>query len=150
MAGSRDGLRKMYLDAMDEAAARGDRRIGTDHLLLGLLRDPGSRAAGALGISVTQARDACSELDRGALASIGLDVDLPRPNRAAPRAGRLALTPAARQVLSGARHQARARVVKPDHVALALLRTVEPDPAAAVLDRLSVDRDRVEAALRDS
>ena len=148
MAGSRDGLRRMYVDAMGEAAAGGDRRIGTDHLLLGLLQDPGSRTATALGISLAQARDARSQLDRGALASIGLEVDLPRPNRAAPRAGRLPLTPAARQVLSGARHEAHALRVKPDHVALALLRSSAPDPAAQVLDLLSVDRAHAEVTLR--
>jgi len=148
MAGSRDGLRRMYVDAMGEAAAGGDRRIGTDHLLLGLLHDPDSRPATALGIGLEQARDACSQLDRGALASIGLEVDLPRPSRAAPRAGRLTLTPAARQVLSGARHEAHFRRVTPDHVALALLHASGPDPAAQVLDFLGVDRAHAETALR--
>jgi hypothetical protein len=36
----------------EEASRRGDRRIGTDHLLLGLLHDSGS--AGALGVSLDE------------------------------------------------------------------------------------------------
>jgi hypothetical protein len=144
----RVGLKRMYLLAMREAATRGDRRIGTDHLLLGVLGSSGSRAAAALGVTVTQARDACSHLDQGALASIGLDVDLPRQTPASTRTGRLPLTPAARQVLSDARHEAHALRVQPDHVALALLMLRSPDPAAQVLDVLGIDRVHVAFELR--
>src|SRR6266704_4432517 len=38
-----------YYDARDEAIRRGDRTIGTEHLVLALLIDPASPAAKALG-----------------------------------------------------------------------------------------------------
>ncbi|MFD0885532.1 Clp protease N-terminal domain-containing protein, partial [Streptosporangium algeriense] len=36
--------------AAEEARQRGDRRIGTEHLLLGLVHDPSSLSARALGV----------------------------------------------------------------------------------------------------
>ncbi|NEA46962.1 Clp protease N-terminal domain-containing protein, partial [Streptomyces sp. SID10815] len=42
------GARAAVTSAVDEAALRGDRRIGTEHLLLGVLHEPGAvRALGA-------------------------------------------------------------------------------------------------------
>ena len=57
----------------EEAQRRGDRRIGTDHLLLGLLHDPAS--ADVLGITVADGREKSADLDRRALAAIGIDLD---------------------------------------------------------------------------
>ncbi|MGD1032906.1 MAG: Clp protease N-terminal domain-containing protein, partial [Candidatus Dormibacteria bacterium] len=45
-------MRTVLTSAAEEASRRGDRRVGTDHLLLGLLHQPDSRAARALGISL--------------------------------------------------------------------------------------------------
>ena len=66
------GARAAVTASADEARRRGDRRIGTDHLLLGLLHDPGS--AEALGVTVEAAREKSDALDRAALAAIGLDL----------------------------------------------------------------------------
>ena len=45
-----------YYDARDEAVRRGDRTIGTEHLVLALLVDPASPAARALGCDLDSAR----------------------------------------------------------------------------------------------
>ncbi|MFZ2048260.1 MAG: Clp protease N-terminal domain-containing protein, partial [Trebonia sp.] len=46
----------LYLRASEEARRRGDRRTGTDHLLLALLEDPSIEVV--LGVSLQQARQA--------------------------------------------------------------------------------------------
>ena len=53
----------IYMRASEEARRRGDRRTGTDHLLLALLEDPSIE--GGLGVSLPQARQALESLDRG-------------------------------------------------------------------------------------
>ena len=50
------------LQASEEARRRGDRRTGTDHLLLALLEDPSIEAV--LGVSLQQARQALESLDQ--------------------------------------------------------------------------------------
>ncbi|MYS42867.1 hypothetical protein GTY23_16820, partial [Streptomyces sp. SID5998] len=47
------GARAAVTSAVDEASLRGDRRIGTEHLLLGVLHEPG--AARALGADLDSA-----------------------------------------------------------------------------------------------
>ncbi|NUP68945.1 MAG: hypothetical protein HOW71_43015, partial [Nonomuraea sp.] len=89
--------------ALDEARERGDRRLGTEHLLLGLLRDPGSEPARALGVDLTGARAALDELDREALRSLGLDLGEapPRPTpRRHPAIPGTALTSSARAAVN--------------------------------------------------
>jgi hypothetical protein len=54
------------LQASEEARRRGDRRAGTDHILLALLEDPS--VEGLLGVSLQQARQAQDALDREARA----------------------------------------------------------------------------------
>ena len=67
------GMGRVVLDATEEARRRGDRRIGSDHLLLALLKDDDSVTARALGVDLSTARGALVELDRQALASVGAD-----------------------------------------------------------------------------
>ncbi|WP_129339651.1 Clp protease N-terminal domain-containing protein [Cellulomonas endophytica] len=77
---ARDGV----VGAQLVARERGDRRIGTEHVLLGALRAPGSVAATALGLvgrtaeDVAQAVDARSGIDAGALAGLGIDLEAVR------------------------------------------------------------------------
>ena len=59
----------LYLQASEEARRRGDRRAGTDHLLLALLEDPSAEAV--LGVSLQQARQALESLDHEALGGPG-------------------------------------------------------------------------------
>lgn len=124
--------------AGEEAALRGDRRVGTDHLLLGLLHD--DDVAALLGADVERGRAAARQLDRAALAAIGLDLgdDLPAiPARV--RVGHVPLTSAAREAIgrSGAFADAdRARRIEPRHLLAALRERVQPDPAAVLLGAL--------------
>ena len=124
--------------AGEEAALRGDRRVGTDHLLLALLHD--DDVAALVGADVDRGRAAARELDRAALAAIGLDLgdDLPAaPTRA--RTANLPLTSAAREAVgrSGAFADAdRVRRIEPRHLLAALRERAEPDPAAVLLAAL--------------
>src|ERR1700727_599371 len=60
----------VYLQASEEARRRGDRRTGTDHVLLALLEDPSIEVM--LGVSLQQARQALESLDLEALGARGL------------------------------------------------------------------------------
>ncbi len=145
--------RTAVTDAVAEAARRGDRRVGTEHLLLGLLDDPAGVAAGALGTDIVAARAALDAMDAEALASVGVDVDVagvppaPQPTRLPSRRP---FTAAARETLGRTLRIASARRVgrlEPQHLLLALLESAPPDPAAQLLDRLGVDRPLVHERL---
>jgi len=155
-----------YIYAREEARRRGDRRVGTDHLVLGLLREPS--AAQMLGCDLETAREALDAMDRDALVAIGMDRTLGapllptrepafrrgRPSMKSVLAGRLPMTPVAKRVLEesgkdrrGGRAQRR---WSPELVLAALLRLATPDPGAALLDALDVDRAAVRAQLREA
>jgi len=59
-----------YIDAREEARRRGDRKVGTEHLILALLREP--VLAQALGCDLQTARDALDAMDHDALAAVGI------------------------------------------------------------------------------
>jgi Clp amino terminal domain, pathogenicity island component len=84
---SADARKLVLTSAAEEAGRRGDRRLGTDHLLLGLLHDADSSAARALGVSLESARGASDALDRAALAAVGVDVSAVRDRLARPAQG---------------------------------------------------------------
>ena len=102
----------IYMRASEEARRRGDRRTGTDHVLLGLLEDPSIEVV--LGVNLQQARQALESLDHEALAVLGLrsSTDAPTlPMRAVPKKptirdimqkDRFRMTPAAKKVLEDA------------------------------------------------
>ena len=73
----------IYLRASEEARRRGDRRSGTDHLLLALFEDPSLEAV--LGVSLQQARQALESLDREALGALGLGPGADAPGHHAKR-----------------------------------------------------------------
>jgi hypothetical protein len=128
--------------AGEEIARRGDRRVGTDHLLLGLLHD--ADVAAALGVDVERARAVAGDLDQAALAAIGVDLgdDLP-PARTRVRVGHVPLTSAARAAIGRAGAVADAehvRRIEPRHLLAALREREEPDPAAVLLAALGVAR----------
>jgi ATP-dependent Clp protease ATP-binding subunit ClpA len=148
-------VRKIVLTlAAEEAQRRGDRRIGTDHLLLGLLHDPNSVAARTLGVDLESARAASADLDRAALAGVGIDagyLSLPPTPMQAHR--RPPLTSGARAALQRSLHEARsakARRIETRFLLLALLDRERPDPAAELLAALGVDpseaRKRLDSA----
>lgn len=148
-----DARRAVLTAAVDEAERRGDRRIGTDHLLLGLLHDAGGLARTALDVDLVAARTADRALDRAALAAVGIAVP-PLPEAEPVRSRRRRpLTSAARAVLLRSVHSAvhatpRRRAVDERDLLLALLACERPDPAAELLAALGVDRAAAEAAAR--
>ncbi len=142
------------LRAGEEARRRGDRRYGTDHLLLALLEDPSVEVV--LGVSLEQARRALESLDHHALDSLGLApvTDAPPlPMRAVPRKprlrdvarqDRLRITPAAKHVLEEAAKPNRRRLHLTAQQVLAEVLTLRPpDPAAVLLGALGVDTSEV-------
>lgn len=148
---SEDARRLVLTAAADEACRRGDRRLGTDHLLLGLLHDPAAEAASALGVDLASARAAQAALDRAALAAVGIHAsDLGPMEQPAGARRRPPLTSGARAVFKRAVEQARLGrrgQIGTRHFLLALLACQRPDPAAELLHQLGVDtavvRDRL-------
>ncbi|MFJ9563640.1 Clp protease N-terminal domain-containing protein [Streptomyces fuscichromogenes] len=145
------GARTAVASAVDEAALRGDRRIGTEHLLLGVLHEPG--AVRALGTDLPTARAALDALDRSALAVVGIDVQgVERPPVPTSRK-RAPFTSGARAVFPRAlaeTRRSRSRRIAPEHLLLALLDCERPDPAADLLAQLHVDRAAVRDRMRET
>ncbi len=148
----------IYLQASEEARRRGDRRTGTDHILLALFEDPSTEDV--LGVSLQQARQSLESLDQEALGALGLgsgsDVP-PLPMRAVPKKprirdvaqkDRLRLTPAAKKVLEGASKPNRRKLQLTAQQVLAQILTLQPpDPAAVLLGALGVNTSEVRRRL---
>ncbi len=149
-----------FMAARQEARRLGDRAIGTDHMLLGLLRDP--EIESVLGISLAQARDALADLDRNALRSIGVEnipdtpafVDQPIPKRPSMKlvmGSHIKMSPGAKRALKDAgRPMRRGRHITARNVLAELLENDVPDPSAALLRALGVDRTALRAALEEN
>ena len=139
-----------YHDACDEAIRRGDRTIGTEHLLLALLVDPESPAPKALGYDLESARAALDAMDREVLAAVGLKTGITGPPIGVRTRGRLRLTPAAKSVLVGILNTAQARRSGLEQVLNALLELERSDPAAELLTALGVDASTVRARFTEA
>jgi hypothetical protein len=148
----------IYLQASEEARRRGDRRTGTDHLVLALFEDPSIEAV--LGVNLQRARDALDSLDREALGILGVESDTGAPPlmmRGVPKKprlrdvaqkDRLRMTPAAKKVLEQASKLNRRRLNITAHQLLAQILTLQPpDPAAVLLAALGVDPVAVRSRL---
>jgi len=148
----------IYLRASEEARRRGDRRTGTDHLLLALLEDPSIEVV--LGVSLQQARQALESLDNEALGALGMESGTdapPLPMRAVPKKprirdiaqkDRLRMAPAAKKVLEEASKPNRRRLqVTAQQVLAQILSLQPPDPAAALLGALGVNTSEVRRRL---
>jgi Clp amino terminal domain, pathogenicity island component len=156
--------------AREEARRRGNRRVGTDDLLLGLLHEPD--VAQLLGRDLGTAREALDAIDRDALVAIGIDRPLhapPVPTREPALGGRraivkavltdhLPMTPMAKRAMEQAGKDRRHRHGSGapwdpsprwsrKRVLIALLSLAPPDPAATLLDTLKVNRDEVSTRL---
>ena len=140
---SADARKLVLTSATKEARRRGDRRLGTDHLLLGLLHDEDSPAAKALGVSLADVRAASEALDRAALAAVGIEIQALGEGPPVSFGRRLPpLTSGARAVFKRAIDEARpsrSGRIDTTHFLLALLSRQRPDPAAELLDALRVD-----------
>jgi Clp amino terminal domain, pathogenicity island component len=150
----------IVLQASEEARRRGDRRVGTDHILLALFEDPSIEVV--LGVSRQLARQAQGSLDHEALGAVGLgsgaDADAPElPMRAVPKKprfrdvaqkDRLRMTPTAKKVLEEASKSNRRRLYVTGQQVLAQILTLQPpDPAAVLLGALGVNTSEVRREL---
>jgi len=148
----------IYLRASEEARRRGDRRTGTDHILLALFEDPSIEVA--LGVSLQQARQALESLDHEALGALGLGSGAdapPLPMHAVPKKprlrdvaqkDRLRMTPVATKVLQEASQPNRRKLyVTAQQVLAQILALQPPDPAAVLLGALGVNTSEVRRRL---
>jgi ATP-dependent Clp protease ATP-binding subunit ClpA len=148
----------IYLRASEEARRRGDRRTGTDHVLLALLEHPSIEVA--LGVSLQQARQALESLDHEALGALGLGSGAdapPLPMHAVPKKprlrdvaqkDRLRMTPVAKKVLQEASQPNRRKLyVTAQQVLAQILALQPPDPAAVLLGALGVNTSEVRRRL---
>jgi hypothetical protein len=148
----------IYLQASEEARRRGDRRTGTDHLLLALLQNPSIEVV--LGVNLQQGRQALESLDHEALGALGLGSGTdapPLPMRAVPNKprirdvmtkNRVRMTPAAKKVLEEAvKPNRRKTQVTPQQVLAQILALQPPDPAAVLLGGLGVNTSEIRRRL---
>jgi ATP-dependent Clp protease ATP-binding subunit ClpA len=125
--------------AQEEARALQHNSVGTEHLLLGLLREEqggAARALAAVGIGLDAARDQVRR-------TVGMG-DM-------PVIGHVPFTPHARRVLSFAREEATALnhwSVGTEHLLLGLVGK-HGGNATRVLEELGVDPDRIRAEVHD-
>jgi hypothetical protein len=144
---------RTYIDAREEARRRGDRKVGTEHLVLGLLWEP--VLAKALGCDLQTARDALDAMDHDALAAVGIGAAFtappipidepikrpPRPTLKAVLRNRLPMTPAAKAALEKSYKEIRrGHHTGPQQALLTVLELEPPDPAAELIAALGVDR----------
>lgn len=125
-----------YIDAREEVRRRGDRKVGTEHLLLALLREPD--LASALGVNLHTARAALEAMDRDALRVVGMHLTLDL----------LPLTPFAKAALRESSMEMRGfrgRHLGPRHVLDVLLQQERSDLVAELLARLGIERVTVRA-----
>jgi ATP-dependent Clp protease ATP-binding subunit ClpA len=146
-----DDLRTLLGNASDEALRRGERRLGTDHVLLALLHEPESPAARAIGVTLAEARSAADRLDAEALAAIGVTVGIDDAAVLRQKARRFPpLTSGTREVLKLAIDAAdprRSGHIDGEYFLRALMSRRRPDPAAELMHALGVDRGSVVARL---
>jgi ATP-dependent Clp protease ATP-binding subunit ClpA len=129
--------RQVVVLAQDDARMVGHAYIGTEHLLLGLLREEegiAARALRSLGVELGDAR-------AGVLAIVG--------SSDARETGQIPFTPRAKRTLEAALEEAVALghgFVGTEHVLLGLLR-IDESVALEVLTKLGAARDDVRAAV---
>jgi hypothetical protein len=141
---------RTYVAAREEARCRGDRRVGTEHLLVTLLLEPD--LASILGTDVETARAGLARLDRQALDAVGVGAQIEepvpaprtglrrRPTVKAVLQGRLPLTPVAKKALEASWKATRGRRrLGEKYLLTSLLELERPDPAAELLVHLGID-----------
>jgi ATP-dependent Clp protease ATP-binding subunit ClpA len=148
--------------------------LGTEHLLLGLLRQPstaGARALAALGVTAEaverelvrelgepSGQEVLGEEDERALRTIGIDLQEIRRRveedfgpgaleRARPGRCGWPMTPRLKESLARANREAGRRLIGTDHLLLGML-GVRRALAVELLDRLGVAPDAVRASIR--
>jgi ATP-dependent Clp protease ATP-binding subunit ClpA len=152
--------RATVVDAQEEARRLASPRLGTEHLLLGLLQQnsPTCAVLGRHGLTHDEVAAAVAgastggELDADALTSLGIDLDAVRssveatfgagalddPSPGGPRRGHVPLTPRAKKVLELSLREAlamKSRSISDGHIALGLIRDGEGPTMRLLADR---------------
>ncbi|MGH2588176.1 MAG: Clp protease N-terminal domain-containing protein, partial [Dehalococcoidia bacterium] len=138
-----EGGRRALMYAEEEARSFNHHYLGTEHILLGLLRDfegVGRRLLRRLGMDLEETRAAVETI-------VG------RGNTPSPRS--IGLTPRSKQVIELASADAKVQqqnLAGPEHLVLALLRARDDRPpgrgvAAGMLEAFGVTEERVQAEL---
>jgi ATP-dependent Clp protease ATP-binding subunit ClpC len=128
--------RQAVVLAQDEARALGHGFIGTEHLLLGLLREEqglAARALGSLGVTLEAAREHVVEI-------VG-------HGEGDASTGQIPFTPRGKQALELALRESQALghgYIGTEHILLGLVR-LDDGVASGVLHRLGADEERVRA-----
>lgn len=141
--------RLVVTHAVEEARNRGDSRIGTEHLLIGVAR---ARSFEDPMPDVESIRAQLDRMDREALASVGLDpalIEIAGP-AGSKRTAHIPFTNAAKDILKDALRAALDlghRHIGVEHIAVALTETEGPDRATGALYGLDLDPDALRAAL---
>jgi hypothetical protein len=132
-----DGARRVLTFAQDEAQRFNHNYIGTEHLLLGLIREAEGVAAqvlGNLGVELTNVRQA-------------VELTIGRGGR--PVTGEVGLTPRAKRAIERSIGEARGmdhRYIGTEHLLLGVI-LVADGTAAEVLESLGVDLGRARAEI---
>lgn len=149
-----DLFKRILNAAGDEARLRGDRRIGTDHLLLALLGDPASTVPKDLGVTRHEALAVEAALDVAALDELGigiLGVWMPEVEASGRRLP--PLSSGSREVIKETFNRSKpkttGRLSHRDFLQAILAREA-PDPAAELLAALKVDTTAVRSRLASS
>ncbi|MGH2492047.1 MAG: Clp protease N-terminal domain-containing protein, partial [Candidatus Limnocylindria bacterium] len=124
--------------AQDEAVRMKHTYIGTEHMLIGLLRAQGltaERALGELGVTLDGARAAV----RGAV---------PPGDSAAPSPSEIALDPRVRALIDKAQEIKVSGTIAPEHLLLALVADAE-SVGARILAELGATQDKVREAIEN-
>ena len=125
--------RQVVVLAQEEARALRHNYIGTEHILLGLMREEEGLAA-----RVLESLDVTIERLRAEVVRIA-------PPSDQPTAGMIPFTPAAKKVLERSLHEALRlghKQIGTEHILLGLARESD-DPAAGILLALGADADKV-------
>ena len=143
--------RAAVTSAVEEAEIRGDSRVNTEHLLLGVSNTGG---LAHLGLSPEPIRRELDRLDAEALEAVGIDPSLiyeavegSRP--AVRKRGHIPFTEAARDVLKQALREAielKHRHIGVEHIALALTTFSLQDRAVRALDGIGLDPAELRAS----
>jgi ATP-dependent Clp protease ATP-binding subunit ClpA len=150
---SADVREEVLRAAIAEARRRGDRHLGTEHLLLGLLEVPGGFGERAMGVSVTQAREALVASDAQALETIGVDPGLATADPSGFGGRRLSWSNGAKRTLSRAVTEAKDRGesrISARSLLVALLAAEPPDAAADLVRFMQLDVAAIRTSLRQT
>lgn len=146
-------FKRILKSAGSEARLRGDRRVGTDHLLLALLGEPDSTVPVDLGVNRHDALAAEAALDVAALEVLGIaafGLWLPEVESTSRRLP--PLSSGCREVIRDAFNLSKAnrtgKLSQRDFLEVLLAREA-PDPAAELLGALKVDTHAVRERLAE-